>query len=456
MKKSAVLIPMLLVMLAMTLLLWSGCEKKENETPPPTGPSTGDYQASGSVTSDTSGVITTATGAKIVVPEGAVPLTTTGATGTMVFSIERNTDLTITPPPGETLISDVYRFGPDGFVFASPVEVTIPILGTADPGEVTIYRVNPTTGEYEPCGSGYNAETRTISDQTYEFSSRFATSRTPNSTAWGCIHVTNLTGKWLYLCVEEYSFTYPDQDSAFTDLNCLWAPQGEIGWASEGNWYVPQGTYAKICVQVQKSNVDRSCGADTCYDHGLLENVAVLTPWHRENPVCTNISPSSVSDATTGRCACNPTATPSVGTGDVQVTLTWHSAQAIDLDLWVTDPDTEICAYWNTTTASGGSLDRDNKCSNYINGRPENIFWSSAPAGQYIVQVNWFSECGNTMTSMGYDVRVYANGDARTYTGTITTDATIEVTRFTVAGHTTIFGPFVNRPVLAKPHPRTK
>jgi hypothetical protein len=256
-----------------------------------------------------------------------------------------------------------------------------------------------------------------------------------------------LTGKWLYLCVEEYSFTYPDIDSTFTDLNCLWAPQGEIGWASEGNWYVPQGTYAKICVQLQKSNVERSCGADSCYDHGLLTDIAVLHPWHRENPVCTDISPGSISNPTTGRCACNPTPTPSVGTGDVQVTLTWHSASSIDLDLWVTDPDSERCWYLNTTTASGGSLDRDNKCSNYVNGRPENIFWSSAPSGVYIVELDWYSACGNTMTSMGYDVRVYANGTTRTYTGTISADATIEVTRFTVQGHQGVVGPFVNRPV---------
>ncbi|MFH1011553.1 MAG: hypothetical protein V1784_10015 [bacterium] len=446
MKKSTRLIPVLLAVLAMVLLLWNGCEKKEKETPPPTGPSESDYQASGTVTSETSGTIQTETGARLVVPTGAVPLTTAGDTGTMVFSIERNTDLTVTAPQGETVASDVYRFGPDGFVFASPIEVTIPIPGTDDPGEVTLYRVNPTTGEYESFGVGYDSETRTISAQTYELSSWFATTSSASQTAWGCIHVNNLTGKWLYLCVEQYSFTYPELDSTYTDLNCLWAPSGTIGWASEGNWYVPQGTYG-ICVQVQKSNVNRSCAADSCYERGFRDNVVVSAPWRWNSPQCTGLSVSSVVDPVTGRCGCNPIPTPSVGTGDVQVTLTWHSAESIDLDLWVTDPDSEICAYWNTTTASGGSLDRDNKCSNYINGQPENIFWSSAPAGEYIVQVDWYSECGNQITSMGYNVRVYANGDARTYTGTITTDQTLEVARFTVHGPTVIFGPQVNRPV---------
>jgi hypothetical protein len=330
--------------------------------------------------------------------------------------------------------------------------VTIPIPGTGDPSQVKLYRVNPTTGDYEPHSLGYNAETRTISAQTYELSSWFATSGSTSQEAWGCIHVTNLTGKWLYLCVEEYSFLYPDLDSTFTDLNCLWAPAGTIGWASEGNWYVPQGTYG-ICVQTQKSNVDRSCAADTCYERGFRGGVAVSAPWHWNDPHCSELSISSVGDGVTGRCGCNPIPTPSVGTGDVQVTLTWHSADAIDLDLWVTDPDSERCWYMNTTTTSGGSLDRDNKCGNYINGRPENIFWSSAPSGEYIVEVDWYSACGNDMTSMGYDVRVYANGDARTYTGTITTNQTLEVTRFTVHGPTVMFGPQINRPVLRGARP---
>jgi len=39
--------------------------------------------------------------------------------------------------------SPVYRFGPESFVFAAPVEISIPVNGTADPGNVGIYRINP-------------------------------------------------------------------------------------------------------------------------------------------------------------------------------------------------------------------------------------------------------------------------------------------------------------------------
>jgi uncharacterized protein YfaP (DUF2135 family) len=131
-----------------------------------------------------------------------------------------------------------------------------------------------------------------------------------------------------------------------------------------------------------------------------------------------------------------------VGTGAIQVTLTWFSAQSIDLDLWVTDPSGEMCFWLNPTTSSGGVLDRDNHCLNYINGHPENIFWQNAINGLYIVEVSWYSDCDNGMTSQSYTVRTVVQGVVRTFEGTITNeDEYIEVTRFEVQGPTVAFLP---------------
>lgn len=140
-------------------------------------------------------------------------------------------------------------------------------------------------------------------------------------------------------------------------------------------------------------------------------------------------------DAIAGPCPCVPTPTPTAGTGGVQVTLTWHSTEAIDLDLWVTDPSGERCYWSNTSTVSGGTLDKDNLCYNYINGKPENIFWSNAPGGEYKVEVNWFGDCSNAISSIPYEVRVRNNNNVKTYTGTITpSPETIEVCKFNVWG----------------------
>ena len=126
----------------------------------------------------------------------------------------------------------------------------------------------------------------------------------------------------------------------------------------------------------------------------------------------------------------------------MQVTLTWFDESALDLDLWVTEPSGERCYYGNPVTATGGQLDRDNLCGNYINGRPENIFWqTNPPVGEYIVEVDWYYDCGNGMPSQPIQVRTVVQGNTQTYTPTINSGETIEVIRFNVTGTSVEFLP---------------
>lgn len=70
-----------------------------------------------------------------------------------------------------------------------------------------------------------------------------------------------------------------------------------------------------------------------------------------------------------------------------RVTLSWDTDET-DVDLWVTDPSGELCFYNNPTTASGLVLDVDD-----INGYgPENITNLAPPAGDYLVQVHYYSD----------------------------------------------------------------
>lgn len=101
-----------------------------------------------------------------------------------------------------------------------------------------------------------------------------------------------------------------------------------------------------------------------------------------------------------------------VGTGDVQVNITWDSRA--DLDLHVLDPQgAEI--YWaGRTSPSGGRLDLDSNAGCASDGpRAENIYWATglvAPHGDYIVRVDNWSSCGVTATN--YVVTVNAKGKA--------------------------------------------
>jgi hypothetical protein len=113
------------------------------------------------------------------------------------------------------------------------------------------------------------------------------------------------------------------------------------------------------------------------------------------------------------------TTVASVGTGDVQVTLSWDADA--DVDLHVVDPAGEEIYYAHRTSASGGSLDLDSNAACTIDGvRNENITWpvGRAPRGQYTVRVDYWSSCG--VPRADYTVRVNSGGNVQILTGTFT------------------------------------
>ena len=108
-----------------------------------------------------------------------------------------------------------------------------------------------------------------------------------------------------------------------------------------------------------------------------------------------------------------------VGTGDVQVTLSWDRDS--DVDLHVVDPGGEEIYYGHQASASGGELDLDSNAACRTDGvRNENVTWpaGAAPRGVYTVRVNYWDSCGAQATN--YTVRVNNGGDSRTFTGTLT------------------------------------
>jgi hypothetical protein len=108
-----------------------------------------------------------------------------------------------------------------------------------------------------------------------------------------------------------------------------------------------------------------------------------------------------------------------VGTGDVQVTLSWDVDS--DVDLHVVDPSGEEIYYANRNAASGGALDLDSNAGCRIDGvRNENITWpvGRAPVGRYTVRVDYWDACGVAKTN--YTVRVNAGGTPQIVTGSFT------------------------------------
>ena len=100
-----------------------------------------------------------------------------------------------------------------------------------------------------------------------------------------------------------------------------------------------------------------------------------------------------------------------VGTGTLQISLSWNEVD--DIDLWVTDPSGFKIFYADpVSAATGGELDRDDVDS----FGPENIFWTQgAPDGDYKVEVNYYAGSG----AADYIVTINAPNFAQQFTGTL-------------------------------------
>lgn len=104
------------------------------------------------------------------------------------------------------------------------------------------------------------------------------------------------------------------------------------------------------------------------------------------------------------------------GIGQVQVTASWD--QLTDVDLHVIEPSHNELFWFAATSATGGVLDLDSNQACHLDGKnTENIRWTTnAPAGPYIVRLDYFDRC-NLTTDTNYVVTVHNGGTTTLYTG---------------------------------------
>ncbi len=125
-----------------------------------------------------------------------------------------------------------------------------------------------------------------------------------------------------------------------------------------------------------------------------------------------------------------------VGTGEVQISVAWDDTS--DVDLHVVDPAGDEIYWANRQVSSGGQLDLDSNAGCSIdNVNQENVTWSTAPRGEYIVRVDYWSSCGVAETNFIVTVQVKGR-DPQIFTGKLTglgdnggQGSGTEITRFT-------------------------
>jgi hypothetical protein len=141
------------------------------------------------------------------------------------------------------------------------------------------------------------------------------------------------------------------------------------------------------------------------------------------------------SGGTTGQYASQSLRVYRVGTGDVQVSVSWTGAS--DVDLHVFDPDGEEVYFGNPSSASGGTLDLDSNAACSIdNVNNENIVWpvGGAPRGEFRVVVDYWDDCG--VGQSDYVVTIQAAGtEPQVFSGSFVGDAAVnpddEIATFT-------------------------
>lgn len=110
-----------------------------------------------------------------------------------------------------------------------------------------------------------------------------------------------------------------------------------------------------------------------------------------------------------------------LGTGDIQVTLKWATAD--DLDLAVTDPSGAEVWYRNPRVASSGELDVDANagCQADTAVPIENVFWpdAQAPTGDYSIAVNLYQRCGGTSGAVPFTITLLNKGNTQTLRGEV-------------------------------------
>jgi len=108
-----------------------------------------------------------------------------------------------------------------------------------------------------------------------------------------------------------------------------------------------------------------------------------------------------------------------VGTGNLQVSLSWDTAT--DVDLHLIEPDETEIFYSSRSSSSGGELDLDSNAGCTLdNVNNENITYgkNEPPSGHYIVRVDYYAACGITeQTRYLVTVNKKGGGKATIYEG---------------------------------------
>lgn len=349
-------------------------------------------------------------GISLTIPKGAVPVTESGNTGRIAFSIDLLDQTPYTLPSGYTLVSGVYKIEPMSFIFNSPLILSFDTYNNPIEDLVVFYyNQNNRSWEMVPF-SRINSD-GTAECSVLELGYFVLMKRNSSSSSLGGIRfdARSLSSQYTYYLLIESGSSYGlNGKMTFTSgANTLYLP------------FIPLSSYTLRLVRERRSDY-QSSSTGVEYSNTLRVNVnSKLTGSGLALSNYEGWTEVSTSDFTwtEGRPSSWDIPTKTYGTGKFQATLTWTNtySYAVDYDLHLVQPQSSEVYFGNKRS---GCFELDRDWLTAAGRATENIYSirDDFEKGRYKVYVHHYSGDKN----ITYSCRVVINGVlVRSYSGVL-------------------------------------
>ena len=438
MKKTYILSITIMVIFS---VFFFGCDKTED---PVTTTETGGTGATASFTSNSQSSLDYED-FSLVVDIGDVPNLSSGAAGTVTFSLNTSTSLESgvpAVPSTNTVIGKYLKAGPEAFNFGGPIQLYFPASGQSSPQNLEVMYYSPDIQQWKivPTSAVDTAKKRIGVDMLklgyFVLTKKSTTDNMSDFRQGGCVFDREDIWTNYILTVKSATLEKPEQLSLFVG--------GFIGKVYSGPIFLgcPNGKTKAIvpqgALEFWISKTVCQGGDPQVYTYTLPATVTVSEPlnfigWSTYDavtyvPFTLPVGGTWVAGRPTGTGAW-PTPTIPYGSGVMQATLTWNNsttADASDLDLHLYGPN-NLHIYYGNRSNSDFSLDRD--WQRTIGDATENIYSlrSVMPSGSYTVKV--INYAGATKN---FNARVILNGSSTNFSGSLSVTQEATVKTFTI------------------------
>lgn len=387
------------------------------------------------INTDNGGNLKTSSGSEIIVPSGAVSKDENGNSGKVIFSIENNVPSSEFPSPipnKYNLIGNVLHFGPSHFIFSYPVKVFLPASTLTNLDGVTIIWYSETEANWvEIPFSEIDATNKRLGVSVFElgYFAVVQNKETPQGVPMGSkiqeyhrsggIKMEHSYPNDYYYTLMVQSFTPKYAEDIGTTYTNYTASTGSVvtGEKPLSTTYMVglrPGTYVIIVSRTKAGSLFSPPGPTQYYSLPITVNVNSFSnqiSWSTSDNFPWASLPLSGGDWQPGFPTIWPKGTVSLGTGELQITLSWTNtpSKIYTIDLFMYGPNNMVVS-WHTPYSADGSAALDRTSTDGVGYAIRNIYSKKKlPSGHYKVYTNiWSIDAGSG--AMPIEIQIIKGG----------------------------------------------